>query len=320
MTPARFLALVLCALLSAPSVASSAAWELLERAESLSSGSAGRVDEREACSLFEQAEATGDPVARLRVAILRQLGLCGFPADPARAAGLAAPVLDTVRRLAESEDPAAQTALATALLLGVGVPADPAASLPWYQKAAERGQTPAMNSLGWMYGAGVGVPADLAQSFAWYTRAAERGHAGAMLETGLAHLRGRGTPEDAAAGANWIRRAAERRHPRAMAELAHLLVTGPGRNIPEALSWLGRAVALGHSEAAEALLARISRQEIPRKDVQEVHRELARIYENGWHGVPKDVERARVLYRRAAELGDEESIGWLKYEKLLGRE
>lgn len=305
MVPARFLALALCVLLPLSLAGEQApdrsAWEILERAESMYSGSGGRVDEREARALFEQAEATGDPVAGLRVAILRHLGSSGFPADPARAAGLAAPLLEAVRRPAETGDPAAQTAWAMALLVGVGVPADPTAALPWLEKAAGQGQTWSMHNLGWVYGAGLGVAVDPERSVAWYVKAAERGNAGAMLEVGLSHLHGLGTPEDAAKGLDWIRRAAERRHPRAMAELASLLLEG--KSVPadprQALLLYERAAMTGIVSAAY---------------------ELARIYENGWYGVPKNVAKARLHYRRAAELGHEIAIGWLKYEKLLGRE
>lgn len=305
MVPAGFTALVLCVLLPASLAGEQApdrsAWEILERAESLSSGSGGRVDEREARALFERAEATGEPVAGLRVAILRHLGRSGFPADPARAAGLAGPVLEAVRGLAETGDPAAQATWAMALLIGVGVPADPAAALPWLEKAAGQGQTWAMVNLGWIYGTGVGVAVDPIRSLEWYGKAAERGNAGAMLEVGLAHLHGVGTPEDRARGLDWLRRAAERRHPRAMAELADLLLAGDRvpSDLPKAVLLYERAAAAGVVSAA---------------------RELARIYENGWYGLPKDVEKARIHYRRAAELGDDVALGWLKYEKLLGRE
>jgi TPR repeat protein len=376
MVPARFLALALCMLLPASLAGEQApdrsAWELLERAESLYSGSGGRVDEGEARSLFEKAEATGDPVARLRAATLRHLGRSGFDKDPARAAGLAAAVLDAVRRLAEKGDPAAQTAWATALLVGVGLPADPAAALPWFQKAAGQGQTWAMYNLGWMFAAGEGVTADPAQALAWYTQAAERGNAGAMLEAGLFHLNGVGTPEDAAKGLTWIRRAAERRHPRAMAELAGLEFNGivpatpestfgwarraaeagsvlgmrllgqcygNGRGVaadrrlaldwyrkagdagdPISVYWIGQAYFKGDGVPADPRQGVLLYEKSAAMGFVSAAHDLARIYENGWYGVSKDVEKARVHYRRAAELGDEEAIGWLKYEKLPGRE
>ena len=59
---------------------------------------------------------------------------------------------------------------------GRGVVKDDAQAVHWYQKAANKGNTLAMNNLGFQYQYGRGVAQDLSQARYWYSKAAEKGY------------------------------------------------------------------------------------------------------------------------------------------------
>jgi TPR repeat protein len=71
---------------------------------------------------------------------------------------------------------------------GKGVPQDYAEALKWLHKAAEQGDTSAMDSLASMYRYGEGVTQDYAEAVKWYRKAAELGYAGAMVGQGCSTL------------------------------------------------------------------------------------------------------------------------------------
>lgn len=291
MTLCRSLGVALCMLLvgaaaQAAPAAPPSGRSLLEQAEKLYNGSGGRVDAAAARVLFEKAAATGDPAARLRVAILWHLGRSGFAKDPRKAAELARPVLEPVRRLAENGDAVAQVYWASSLLSGVGQPENPGAAVPWFRKAAEKGQIWAIYNLAVMHEAGDGVERDPVQALAGYRKAAELGHAVAMLETSRFYAEGIGTRQDPAAALVWRRRAAERRVPKAMGGYAWHLLTGNGvpGNVSEGLVWLRQAVALGDPWTITFLLEWFDRGEVTRKDREASFRWLLAEAEKGVPG------------------------------------
>ena len=78
---------------------------------------------------------------------------------------------------AMQNDLAAQNALATHYLLGLGVKKDLKLAKQWYQKAAERGHPDAQRNLGAMYESGyVNNTRDFEKSFIWFYAAHKQGH------------------------------------------------------------------------------------------------------------------------------------------------
>ena len=249
----------------APAAAPVPALSPLQQAEGWYDGSAGRIDPAKARPLFERAAATGDPIAAVRIATLYHLGAGGFPKDRARAAALAAPALPAVRRLAAAGDPAAQFALGSALLLGVGIPADPAAARPWYVQAGGKGHRMALHNLAWMYDSGTGVAADPVRAFAGYRRAAEAGNAISMLDLAKAYFAGDGTKADVPEGYHWALRGAERGNAKCMGLMGRGLLAGVDmpRNAAEGLAWTRQAVALGEPWAVQNLTGWFEDERLP---------------------------------------------------------
>lgn len=144
------------------------------------------------------------------------------------------------------------------LQAGLGVPADPAAALVDYKRAAAAGQyeamvdlyraysrgngteidhavsrqyleeaggfgfPPAIAQLGWIYEVGAHVPRDLAKSAAYYRRASDLGYGSAMKRYADFLLAGHGVPADQAAGKQWMGKAAATGDGHAQAALAQL--------------------------------------------------------------------------------------------------
>src|ERR1700744_3134217 len=78
------------------------------------------------------------------------------------------------------------------LLLG----GDPVVAAPWVECAAEFGLPAAEVRYGRMLLAGTGIGADPARALRWFTRAAEQGDTDAMNMVGRCHENGWGAPKD----------------------------------------------------------------------------------------------------------------------------
>lgn len=223
---------------------------LLLEAESHLTGAAGRIDEARARLLLDQAVALGDSVARLRRLTLARLGRPGFELAPADAEQLGSSFAVAFERAREG-DPAAQTVIGTAYLIGAAVERDPAEAASWYRKTA--GQYPwAAHNLGWMYHSGTGVPQDDGQAFRWYNLEARSGTLSSIYELGVARILGRGTEKRLAEGLRHLERAAQGGDHNAMEYLGTLLLFGKEGVAPEpaeGLRWLEAAAAAGDASA-----------------------------------------------------------------------
>jgi TPR repeat protein len=68
--------------------------------------------------------------------------------------------------------------------MGLGVNQNYTTAKYWYEKAAEKGETRAMNNLGYMYDEGHGVTQNFTTAKYWYEKAAGKGEATAMHNLG----------------------------------------------------------------------------------------------------------------------------------------
>ncbi len=130
----------------------------------------------------------------------------------------------------ELEGDAETTALACNNLANIlaHVEKDHAGALKLYARAAESGNTAAMNSLGVCYERGRGVKRDMKQAIDWYEQAAEGGNPFAQLNLGLIYEFGRGVKKDYEKALNWYRSAADSGFGRAYARLALMYENGHG--------------------------------------------------------------------------------------------
>ncbi|CBE68066.1 MAG: hypothetical protein F9K13_13810 [Candidatus Methylomirabilis oxygeniifera] len=149
---------------------------------------------------------------------------------------------------------------------------------------AEEGKSESEYSLGLLYE----FRQNSQEAIRWFRRAAEREHAMAQWTLGsmyrVGKIGGQGVDQDFYEARRWFERAANNGEHLGMESLGRLYAEGKGvaKNYLVAIKWLERAIEKGNRGALVA---------------------LGSMYEHG-KGVPKNEERARELYRKAANLGD----------------
>ncbi len=171
-------------------------------------------------------------------------------------------------------DPAVQEALGDMHYLGSGVKRDVAKAFCWYKKAAENNRPGAQTWIGQAYWCGLHVPCDQAEAVKWFRKASENGSADAPRCLGTAYAEGRGgLPVDKKRAFRCFLMSAERGDAQAQFAVGKAYEQGDGvaRNAVEAVKWYEKSSQGGFVNASEA---------------------LARIYEEGRDGVPKDAAKA----------------------------
>jgi TPR repeat protein len=124
------------------------------------------------------------------------------------------------------------------------------------QKAAEAGNSDAMNNLGLLYQNGEGVAQDYAQARQWFQKAADAGNAWGMYNVGEMYEKGQGVVQDDARACEWYQKAAEAGNVTAMRRLGELYTSGgPGfaKNYHLAREWYQKAADKGDEKAKNAL-------------------------------------------------------------------
>jgi len=137
------------------------------------------------------------------------VSLLGGSADDLRATLEASPeeAAALLRAGAEAGLPEAQAAYGQALLDGRGVPADAAAALGWFRRAAAGGNAMGMNMAGRCQEKGWGTAPDRAEATRCYAHAAQAGLDWGMYNYGSALALGAGIAQDEAAALGWFQRA-----------------------------------------------------------------------------------------------------------------
>jgi hypothetical protein len=173
-------------------------------------------------------------------------------------------------------------------------------AMKWFNKAAERGDTNALNWLGNMYQDGKGVSVNYEEALRLYTKAAARGNASAMNNLGTMYNRGQGVDVNFKEAMKWFNKAAERGDTNALDWLGNMYRDGEGVsvNYKEAFRWYQMAAEKGSSRAFS---------------------NLGNMYRNG-EGVSVNYEEALRWYNKAADGGEARAMAWIGYltEKGLG--
>jgi len=139
--------------------------------------------------------------------------------------GQRATALQLFQNAAELGDRRAMTRLAEAYSRGDGIAPNREQAAFWYRKAADAGDTQAIDSLGRLYAAG---PAkDEVQAVDWYRKAVDAQNPTAMYDLGTMYENGRGVPKDLKAAIELYRRAAVLGDARAKARYAKLQADHP---------------------------------------------------------------------------------------------
>jgi hypothetical protein len=116
--------------------------------------------------------------------------------------------MDATRKSAENGDISAQLRMASAYLLGKGVPQSDKEAVKWYRKAAEQGNERAQALVGSAYGKGTGVAQDYEEAVKWYIKAADQGDPSGQFFLGRAYFEGKGVEKNYEEAFFWLNLAA----------------------------------------------------------------------------------------------------------------
>jgi uncharacterized protein len=159
-----------------------------------------------------------------------------------------------LRQAAEdSGDPAVWHTLGRAYANGGGTTRDKAEAIRWFQRAAEAGHAPAMDSLAFqlLYPE---PSLDSAAAIEWYRKAAAKGDASAMGSLGFCYREGTGVPCDYAEAVRWFIRAVEAGDGHSMIHVGRTYY-GYMSSPAQALPWFLRAAQGGFEESYSFLAA-----------------------------------------------------------------
>jgi len=166
----------------------------------------------------------------------------------------------------------------------------------WYRKAADQGNLKAMNNLGIMYLEGQGTPKDPDEGYRWIRKAAEAGDPHASYLCGTLLCEGKVVKKDPVEGVTWIKKSAESGYLNAVARLGRDTLTGEDgvtKDPAKALTLIQTAAEKGNPWACGALGEILAKGEL----------------------LPKDQEKAKVLFQQGATLGDPASQ--FEYARIL---
>jgi len=217
------------------------AWAQLKLGGLYEHGEGVPKDDTEAAGWYAKAAVQGNREARGLLMLV--CAVTEFSSIPPKVCDQIGPLLQTgaAQGDLESED-----ALAKLYESGMfGLPKDPAQSIAWYQRAAERGDLLAESMLASRYEAGIGVPRDDVQAAFWNCKAAEQGDTPAQIEMAEAYESGRGVPADEAQAVAWYLKAAQQNYSDAQRKVgtAYALGKGVPRDDIQAYMWLTIALA-----------------------------------------------------------------------------
>ena len=169
-----------------------------------------------------------------------------------------------------------------------------AEAIAWLEQADEKGNKHAPNTLGKIYEKGQGVDRNYSRAVQYYRVAVARGNNNAMANLGWAWSHGYGMPANIDSAIEWYTRAARAGVDFAQNNLGNTYLK-QGK-IAAALDWTQKAANQQYAPAWA---------------------NLGWYYENGF-GMPKDINHARDLYRKAAMAGDD--CGQNNYGHLLAKD
>ena len=131
-----------------------------------------------------------------------------------------------------------------------------------YQRAAQQGDTTAMNNIGVMYANGRGVDQDYNEAIIWFSNAARQGNATARTNLcivynhlGWMYAKGVGVEQDYGQAFDWFTKAAEQGHAEAQYNLGVMYANGDHvvQDEAEAARWFSQAAEQRDIEAQSAL-------------------------------------------------------------------
>lgn len=198
------------------------------------------------------------------------------------------------RKAAAQNDGWAETAIGWPYLMGIGMPANTAEAVKWFQLASDQGHPKGQSLMAAMYSSGWDgvVPKDTTigdelhrKSFQGFAQRAEAGDDRAQYELAEAYSSGNGVARSHTEAAKWYRVSADQGNPQAQYQVAQAYEYGRGvpQSYTEAIRWYRQAADQGYVTAQYT---------------------LGHQYREG-KGVPPSITEAVKWWRLAAGQGDD---------------
>jgi len=227
----------------------------------------------------------------------------------------------------ESHDNYLQYRIGKLYNLGHGVDKDYTASTSWFQKAADQGNQYAQYSLGSQYFYGNGVGQSYETAYGLFTASYSQGNPFAAYELGRMYKSGIGTLADVDKSQTCFKAAfaglADLEKKNGGEQLQHRLgqmcLAGEGTdiNIPTAVGYFEKAVALGNVHSMHVLL-KLHRDAVPDMDITRIIEKLTKAAENendfaqyslgsfyAFNKNMRDIEKAMFWLRKSADNSNE---------------
>jgi len=205
---------------------------------------------------YSQAARAGDVVAQYHLAVVLR------NENPSAAR-------DWLSKSAAGGVDLAQIDLGIMMVQGEGGPADFSGGLKWIAAAAEKGNAAAAYNMGSLLrDGGDSFPPNKTEAIKWFKIAAAQNDASAASKVARAYFNGdQGVGADTQEAIRWVQKAAELHDIESQFLLAQILLEGEevDQDIETGQSWLRRAAAHGHPDAAQ-MLADVSHMHASRDD------------------------------------------------------
>ncbi|WP_035715597.1 tetratricopeptide repeat protein, partial [Christiangramia echinicola] len=166
----------------------------------------------------------------------------------------------------------------------------------WYLKAVRQNDSESMNSIGLLYTKGGAFEYNKQKGFEWFKKSALAGNRNGLFNLGHSYFYGYGVEENKENALKYFNKSAEKGSAAAMFTLGEVydrmaFTTGVEYDWEKARSWYEKASEKGHIEA---------------------QRNLGEFYVFGIGGVQKSLAKAKILFKIAADAGDEKSKIYLR--------
>ncbi|GAB3358222.1 hypothetical protein GCM10027566_22630 [Arachidicoccus ginsenosidivorans] len=210
---------------------------------------------------------------------------------------------------------------------GKAVEQDYAQAKLWYERAAAKGDTWAMNNLGVLYHNGNGVTKDYAQAKYWYEKAADRGNEGSIVNIGVLYEFGLSVEKNYVKAMTYYKKAADMGDADGMDHLGDLYFYDDRltidytkakywfekaslKGVASAMNNLGWLYRYGKGGAQDNVKAKYWYEKAAKKGDAAAMSNLGLLYYQG-KGVAENNTTAKYWFEKAAEKGNSKGMFYL---------
>ena len=215
--------------------------------------------------------------------------------------------------------------MSKAVELMVGDTMDQGLGIQYYLQAAQSGNSKAQFEMGTLYYDAEHVPKDLEQAFYWLSKSAEQQNALGQVMLGQLYQEEAFSKKDGQKSIYWLTQAVKNDNRLAAYLLGNTYYQGvyAPKDLNKAFEWYKKAANMGYPEAIlqmavfyangygmpknPAKAEEILEELLPYPHTPQAFTQVARWYERGEEGFPKDQAIALYWYKKAAELAQTET-------------